>query len=1410
MPETVNELNTTKEECIEKFRNATFGEEVRGALIDLANLVYTDVINAALSGLKKGDSITNVSIQNGDLILEITSYDIDSDTSTVTTKNLGNIKGPTGQDGPTGPMGPQGNSITAVSVDSDGNLYITIGSGSPALIGNVKGPKGDTGATGPKGDPGDVGPEHEWSIDGSLSPTSTNPVQNRAIYNELQGKQDKLSPSNSDKITKVGSTGEIEASNYEFSSDPLSPSGNQIVATDSKVAAYTYSKTESDNKYLTSQDIANKQDKLSSSDAGKLTNVGMRGQIKASGYTVNSSQALDPTSYTKIPTEAGIGNYTYSKTESDNRFARPSAFNNYYNKSESDNKYLTKTEASTNHYTKTESDSTFVKKIDIDDELDDESTNPVQNQAIAGKIAQIEHDYSAPDPTIDINSTKPVQNHAVAEALLDKLDIGDFNSTIFDDIDMVFSNSNGGFYYNGDCPAAPALFIEAYEYDSQYTYFLSYVDSLDNEQWHRIANITLLVQNIMPIDSALDSVSENPVQNKIVTEALNKKYEYKVISNSINTISGLNGYTDEDKIYIVDCNFQPINGKARIIFVKSNDPQPGIDLYPNSAQFIFTESGDIFVRTTDITGAFDSLQLFNRNLQVDSVLSTTSENPVQNKVVKAAIDAIEQAGVTVDAYMSNSSENPVQNKVISYELNQKQSTSDKDDALSSTTSDTYDRAHYPSIKCLKTVQNAIPTVPTNVSEFTNDAGYLTQHQSLSNYYTKSEVDSDLNGYQTKIDSSNKLSSDFVDDTNQTNKFVTGTDKINWNNKLSSADGAVKSSNIDNGAVTLAKLHSEVIDEVNAYSKQGFNLFNKDNLIYGKCYAKSSGELTDKAGTACLMIPVDSVNHLRVRCNKRFYRVNLFDSNGAHIGSGTDGRYAADISGAAYVGLSLNVSGADMGAVPSCNPGEVMAAYTQETAGASSDKWNELFGDLPDYVPFGVYIDKNLYSEVSDTEDSVDGLLTSVGDLQTSVGSLQTSVGSLQTSVGSLQTSVTSLDGFRESVSDRITPGEVISALSEISGITVSGDSAVISGTSGTKTWAALSAKAYPGKAYVLEFYGKTSDDSFQGGTGQASLLLVEFLDSNANVIGAGKEGGNGKYNGYVMGTTNMGYHRYGFVSPWGAQRMQLRVVTRGANSMTVRGVKLTPVECYPQRQRKGVLLDGHLGAVLIAPRNTMPSFELGKIAGYSTMITNIKATGDGVLVALHNQTIDATSNGAGDVTDYTYSQLLNYDFGSWFNAAYAGTKIPKFETVVKFLANGGIRLGVSVHGTLSDQNLADMCAIIVKYDMQDCLIKSFDMNFINKVHAILGSDAEYMFCAGSALPTKADVDSLAALNARTTLEFNCNYTEGAEQIIAYCLENGVNTSAYTVNNVQLMKSLINKGITRFTTDMFSDIVFPMD
>lgn len=53
---------------------------------------------------------------------------------------------------------------------------------------------------------------------------------------------------------------------------------------------------------------------------------------------------------------------------------------------------------------------------------------------------------------------------------------------------------------------------------------------------------------------------------------------------------------------------------------------------------------------------------------------------------------------------------------------------------------------------------------------------------IASYYTKTETDTLLSAKQNTIDSTHKLSADNVDDTSTTNKFVTASDKSNWNAK----------------------------------------------------------------------------------------------------------------------------------------------------------------------------------------------------------------------------------------------------------------------------------------------------------------------------------------------------------------------------------------------------------------------------------------------------------------------------------------------------------------------------------------------------------------------------------------------------------------------------------------------------
>src|SRR5699024_4537079 len=49
---------------------------------------------------------------------------------------------------------------------------------------------------------------------------------------------------------------------------------------------------------------------------------------------------------------------------------------------------------------------------------------------------------------------------------------------------------------------------------------------------------------------------------------------------------------------------------------------------------------------------------------------------------------------------------------------------------------------------------------------------------------------------------------------------------------------------------------------------------------------------------------------------------------------------------------------------------------------------------------------------------------------------------------------------------------------------------------------------------------------------------------------------------------------------------------------------------------------------------------------------DLQMTADGVLVAMHDDTVDRTTDGEGAVSDYNLDDLQALDAGSWFNEEY--------------------------------------------------------------------------------------------------------------------------------------------------------------
>ena len=97
-----------------------------------------------------------------------------------------------------------------------------------------------------------------------------------------------------------------------------------------------------------------------------------------------------------------------------------------------------------------------------------------------------------------------------------------------------------------------------------------------------------------------------------------------------------------------------------------------------------------------------------------------------------------------------------------------------------------------------------------------------------------------------------------------------------------------------------------------------------------------------------------------------------------------------------------------------------------------------------------------------------------------------------------------------------------------------------------------------------------------------------------------------------------------------------------------------------------MLLIAHRGASGHAPENTLAAFKKAVTLGATFIETDLQLSRDARLVAIHDQTVNRTTNGKGAVHDMTLGDLRRLDAGSWFGSEFAGERIPTLDEILEF------------------------------------------------------------------------------------------------------------------------------------------------
>ncbi|WP_409301575.1 glycerophosphodiester phosphodiesterase [Peribacillus sp. SCS-155] len=223
----------------------------------------------------------------------------------------------------------------------------------------------------------------------------------------------------------------------------------------------------------------------------------------------------------------------------------------------------------------------------------------------------------------------------------------------------------------------------------------------------------------------------------------------------------------------------------------------------------------------------------------------------------------------------------------------------------------------------------------------------------------------------------------------------------------------------------------------------------------------------------------------------------------------------------------------------------------------------------------------------------------------------------------------------------------------------------------------------------------------------------------------------------------------------------------------------------------------HRGASGTHPENTMVAFVQAEKEGADGIECDIQMTKDGQLVIIHDETLDRTTNGHGNVKDYTYKELKKFHAGYKFGSKYGFVCIPTLNELFEWLSGNTLACNIELKGnTIPYTGMEEkLIQQIRKWGLETRMILS-SFNHYSLVHcyrldpemetAPLYRDALFMPWIYA-----------ASIGARG---MHPNMNVAPASVITAAIDAGIKVRPYTVNMKEKMKALFSINCSALITD----------
>lgn len=140
------------------------------------------------------------------------------------------------------------------------------------------------------------------------------------------------------------------------------------------------------------------------------------------------------------------------------------------------------------------------------------------------------------------------------------------------------------------------------------------------------------------------------------------------------------------------------------------------------------------------------------------------------------------------------------------------------------------------------------------------------------------------------------------------------------------------------------------------------------------------------------------------------------------------------------------------------------------------------------------------------------------------------------------------------------------------------------------------------------------------------------------------------------------------------------------------------------------VISAHRGALELAPENTLWSYEYAFAYGVDLVEVDVQQTRDGRFVALHDSTVDRTTDGTGPVNSLSYDEVraLNAaDYEPWRGTEFDPAQVASVEEVLELAARVGGGLELDIKGSVTEEG--QLAELVKRYGLiEESIFNSAD------------------------------------------------------------------------------------------------------